>query len=174
MEKYLEILKYILPAGVVLLSNYLIIKSFFDKEAAKRRFELKYNNQKLISPIRLQAYERMILFLERMTPDSLLVRVVRPKMTTIQLQKAMLGAIRKEFEHNMSQQIYLSGASWEAVKNAKESIIKLINTVASKQNYNTPATQFSTIMIKMYASIEVSPIDTAINLLKDEVHEELL
>jgi len=174
MEEYLDILKYILPALIVLVSNYFIIKTFFDKDATKRRFELKYNNQKLISPVRLQAYERMILFLERISPDSLVVRTARPKMTTAQMQKALLGAVRKEFEHNMSQQIYISVETWEAVKAAKESIIKLINTAASKQNASSPANVFSSIVIKMYASIEESPTETAINMLKDEVHEELL
>jgi len=174
MEEYLDILKYILPAVIVLVSNYFIIKTFFDKDATKRRFELKYNNQKLISPIRLQAYERMILFLERISPDSLVIRIARPKMTTAQMQKALLAAIRKEFEHNMSQQIYVSVETWNAVKTAKESIIKLINTAASKQNLSAPANVFNSIIIKMYASIEESPTEMAINMLKDEVHEELL
>ncbi len=116
----------------------------------------------------------MILFLERISPDSLVIRVARPKMTTAQMQKALLSAIRKEFEHNMSQQIYVSGETWEAVKTAKESVIKLINTAASKQNYNSPANIYSSIIIKMYASIDDSPTEMAINMLKDEVHEELL
>lgn len=174
MEEYLEILKYILPAVVVLASNYFIVKHFFQKDESKRRFELKYNNQKIISPIRLQAYERMILFLERITPESLVVRTQSVVMNNAQLQRALLASIRKEFEHNMSQQIYITGESWEAIKNAKESIVKLINTAASKQDSKAPATHLSSIIIKMYASIEESPIDVALNKLKDEVHEEIL
>ena len=174
MKEFLEILKYILPSLVVLLTTFVILKTFFDKEKAKRRFELRHNNQKIITPIRLQAYERMILFLERISPESLVLRVQNPTMSVIQLQKKLLSTIRSEFAHNLSQQIYVSAESWEAVKTAKESIVKLINLTSSKHSANKSASELSRIIIHLYAKIDNSPTDNAIIILKTEIQDAIL
>ena len=174
MKEFLEILKYILPSLVVLLTTFVILKSFFDKEKAKRRFELQHNSQKIIIPIRLQAYERMILFLERISPESLVLRVQNPQMSVIQLQKKLLSTIRSEFAHNLSQQIYVSMESWEAVKTAKESIVKLINLASSKHQANKSASELSRIIIHLYAKIDNPPTANAIKILKQEIQEIIL
>ena len=174
MDDFLEILKYTLPSIVVFVTSLLIIKSYHDKEKAKRRFELRVNNQKLITPIRLQAYERMVLFLERIAPEILVVRVQKPNMTIRELQKSLLSIIRSEFQHNLSQQIYITVDTWETIKLAKDSVSKLIYTATSKQKPEDPAAKMSQIIIQMYASVDDNPTDKAIKALKDEVHDLIL
>ena len=174
MKDILEILKYILPSLVVFLTAFLVMKSYNDKEKAKRRFDLRINNQKLITPIRLQAYERMILFLERISPEILVVRVQKPNMRIKELQKALLSIIRTEYQHNLSQQIYITYDAWIAIKTAKDSIVKLIYTATSKQDPNALATNMSKIIIQMYASVKDNPTDNAIKILKEEVHDLIL
>ena len=173
MKEFLEILKYTLPSIIVFLTAFLTIKSFLNKDKARRKFELMLNNQKFITPIRLQAYERLIIFLERINPDSLIVRVQKPRMSVKQLQVELIKTIRSEYEHNLSQQVYVSNEAWEAVEMAKESIVKLIYVDASKQRAMASVSELSQIIIKIYASTDKSPTATAINLLKNEIFEIL-
>ncbi len=114
-----EILKYTLPALIVFLTAVFMMRYYMNKEIRERKTDLVIRNQQTITPLRLQAYERMALFLERITPESLLMRVNQPGLTSQQLQSQLLTIIRAEFEHNLSQQIYITAQAWEVVKNAK-------------------------------------------------------
>ena len=98
----LEILKYTLPSLIVFFTAFFVLREMIKKDQQKQRFEMLLQGQKTILPIRLQAYERLTLFLERITPDSLLLRTSKPGMNVGQLQHALLSAIRAEYEHNMS------------------------------------------------------------------------
>lgn len=169
----LEIIKYILPSIIVFLTSYLIIRAFLEKDERKRRFEYNINNQKIITPLKLQAYERVILFLERTAPEALIIRTQQGGMSAKNLQSALLNTIRTEFEHNLSQQIYVSHDSWEAVKSAKESIIKLINSASMRLNENAKAMELSKIIIEMYLSVEDSPTNRAIEILKEEIQNTI-
>ncbi len=171
---WLEYGKILLPALAVLAGTYLAIKAFLDRETDKQKLELKLLNHKIITPLRLQAYERLTLFLERIKPESLLPRVYSPQMTVPELHKALLQTIRSEFEHNLSQQIYVSDEAWEMVKIAKESILKLINTAAGSKKATKNTQEYSKTIIEAYASVENSPIDVAIEKLKEEIHTQLL
>ncbi len=81
-------------------------------------------------PLRLQAYERLILYLERISPDSLVMRMSRSNLSVAQFQNELVTSVRTEFEHNLAQQTYISSQSWEKVKSARNSIIKLISESA--------------------------------------------
>jgi len=168
-----EILKYILPALIVFITSYLTIRTFLEKDERKQRHELNLNNQKLITPLKLQAYERIILFLERITPESLLIRVATGGIDVKTLQSFLLQTIRQEFEHNLSQQIYVSPQAWDAVKTAKESIINLINTASMRLTEGATPMEFSKTIIEMYLSVDESPSMYAINKIKQEIQEIL-
>jgi len=169
----LEILKYVIPALVVLGASYLTIKQMHDRELSHRKIDLALGNQKIITPMRMAAIERIVLFLERITPESIVGRVLQPNMTCIELQMALLTTIRAEFEHNLSQQIYVSEKSWEAVKAAKESMLQLINTVAQRFENTAKASEMGTMMIQMYAQVEETPLENALLVVKSEVAQIL-
>ncbi len=169
MNELLDILKYILPSLVVFAAVYFVIRSFLDNDSNKRTLEIKMANQSTITPIRLQAYERVVLFLERINPNSLILRVSRKEYNVFQLQSVLIKTIREEFEHNLSQQIYISNKSWEVVKKTKEDIIKLINTAAASINDDADSADLATKIIEMNL-INNKPIVTpALELLKSEV-----
>ncbi len=171
MAEFLEILKYIVPALVVFLTSYLILKKFLDKEERKMRHEYNLRSEQFTIPVRLQAYERIILFLERISPESLILRVNKTGMTSKQLQGALLSAIRSEYEHNMSQQIYISPAAWNVVKNARSNLIKIINVSASSVDPESPSMKLSKVILENIMDAEDSPVDTAIDHVKKEVRE---
>src|SRR3569832_2104516 len=98
MDDAFEILKIILPSGIVFLTTYYLVKNFLDHENRKRVVDLKLANQTLITPIRLQAYERVILFLERINPNSMVMRLNKTG-SAVNFQSEILKTIRSEFEH---------------------------------------------------------------------------
>ncbi|MEI6124093.1 MAG: hypothetical protein WCQ95_10765 [Bacteroidota bacterium] len=171
MEELLDILKYILPSGVVFATAYFLFRQYLDSDNRKKLLELKMNNQGLIAPIRLQAYERVILFLERVSPGSLVLRVSAPGMSAFQFQTALIENIREEFEHNLSQQIYLTSTSWELARNAKEEMIKLVNIAASKLNDSANATDLGSVIFELSMQKEKLPVQAAIAYIKSEVRQ---
>ena len=167
-----EILKYTIPALIVLLTAYVVMKSFLEKEREQLKFQLRKETDKKLLPIKLQAYERLVLLMERISPEHLIPRVYKKNMTPEQFHYALISTIRQEYEHNLSQQIYVSNEAWQAVKSAKENIVKLINTVASDPKAKESSQLMSRIIIETYNSLETTPTEAAINILKNEVQEK--
>jgi hypothetical protein len=169
METLADILKITIPALIVFLTAWVLLRNMIRNDQDKRRQELILQNSRTVTPIKLQAYERIVLFLERISFESLLVRVSSPDMTANQLHSALLNSIRSEFEHNLSQQIYMSPKAWEVVKNARSNMIKLINTEAEKLPENTTAMFLSKQLLEKVMELEQEPTRAAIDYLKGEI-----
>ena len=99
----------------------------------------------------MQAYERLVLFLERMNPDNLVLRCYEPTMDSKLLKDVMVQNIRNEFEHNLSQQLYISNEAWALIKNAKEEMISTINTVFTKEEKTITPTGFAGKLFEQFA-----------------------
>lgn len=171
METLIEILKYTLPALIVLIFTYLIIGRLLNAEQARRKTETVLNNHKLVTPIRLQAYERMVLFLERISLQSIVIRLQKSDMSSQDLQNALLKSIRSEFEHNVAHQLYISDKAWEMIKSAKEQLTRMINQTALQVKPDSPAINFSKMLLEKAMDIEKDPIRNAILYLKGEIRE---
>jgi len=171
METFAEILKYILPSVVVLLAVWYLIKAFLDQEMKKLERLQKSDLQRAALPVRMQAYERLVLLLERMQPAGLLIRVNVPGMNTALFHAALIQAIREEFEHNLSQQLYVSAEAWEMVKAAREEAIRLINSVASKIPQDAPTTELAQQILVQDMEQSQAVTDKAIAFLKKEANE---
>lgn len=167
--EFIDILKIVLPALIVLLTAYLMINKLFQNEESRRNYELKKNSQSTITPIRLRAYERLILVLERTTPSTLILNVAKPGMTNMQLHAELLATLRQEFSHNLSQQVYVSDEIWDYIRGTQESLLQLINTCASKCNSNESASALAELIIQVYGSSNQTPTELAIEKLKKEV-----
>lgn len=168
MTDFIEVLKYSAPLIVLLIAVLLILKHFSDKEKTKQKFDLIRMNNKLITPVRIQAYERIILLLERIKPDAVALRVQKTNFTATQMQILMLETIRKEFNHNLSQQIYLTDETWSAIVNAKEQVSRLINLTGTNMSKESKAGEFTRALIEMYNDFETKPIENTIRLVKKE------
>src|ERR1035437_4381837 len=112
MNTLLEILKYTLPAFIVLVSSYLIVKKFLVSQNQRKQLALFQDAQDITLRLRLQAYERLVMFIERIDPRMIITRLYDPSMTVQDLQHTIVSTIRAEFEHNLSQQIYVSKNVW--------------------------------------------------------------
>ncbi len=171
METFLEILKYTIPALIVFFTAYFSIRMMIKNDQRKRDFELVIKNKNIVTPIRLQAYERMSLFLERISPDNLVMRLNKSKMTVKQLQNEMLRTIRSEFDHNLSQQIYISPQTWQVIKNSRENVVKLINNAAQKHKPDDPAIKLSQSILERVMEQDQGPTQMALSYLKKEVQQ---
>lgn len=167
----MEILKYILPALVVLLTAYLLIDKLLRSEEKRRNYELSKMASSTVIPIRLRAYERLILVLERTTPSNLIVSVAKPGMSNLDLQTQLLATIRQEFAHNFSQQIYVGDDAWNAMRSAQESLLRLVNSTAADCKPNDSASILAELIIQVYNTSENTPSEIAMSKLKMEVRK---
>jgi hypothetical protein len=169
MEAFKEVLLITIPALLVCLTAWLILNNLFRNDQERRKQELLLSNTKTVTPIRLQAYERIVLFLERTSLESMIVRVSSPELSAAQLHSALLSAIRSEFEHNLSQQIYMSPQAWEVVKSARTNMIKIINTEAEKMAPNSTGLALSKRLLESVMEMDKEPTRVAIEFIKAEV-----
>ena len=171
MDVVIEFAKILIPAGLVLYAMFLVVKSFLNKEFNEKMVDIKMNNTKIVLPIRLQAYERMCLFLERMSPSSLIPRLNVGELTSSEFHAVLLNEIREEYNHNVSQQVYMSEEAWEMVKNAKEDLIVTINNPASEFVEENESLELSRKIFEIYMNKDPDPIVTALNFIKSEIKE---
>lgn len=172
--------------SVILLIVVLVMPYFFSKQNQKVietiislqetiRAQLesgrKQENDKRMLGLKLQAYERAALFLERINPVNIIPRLLKAGLKSSQLEKLLVDSIREEYEHNMSQQLYISDTSWDQVKLAKESIIKLINTSATTVDNNAPGTDLAKEMLTKGADNEINTIYKALAFLKSDLQK---
>jgi hypothetical protein len=171
MKDFIEILKITLPSIIMLIAVYYIVGGFLRNNENRQKLKAIHGNQKLITPVRLQAYERLVLLLERISPESLVMRADYPGKTCEQLHTELLQAIRAEFEHNLSQQLYVSVEAWDSVRNAKNYTVTLINTAAKDVEDGAPAIELSRRILDMSVELEQPITGKAINELKREIQQ---
>ena len=169
MDILADILKITIPALIVFFMAWVLLRNMIKNDQDKRRQELILQNSRTVTPIKLQAYERIVLFLERISLESLLVRVSSADMTAAQLHSAILNAIRSEFEHNLSQQIYMSPQAWEVVKNARSNMIKIVNTEVEKLPPGSTGMSLSKQLLEKIMELEKEPTRAAIDYVKNEI-----
>lgn len=169
IQPFFEILKYTLPAIVVLIAAANIIKRFLNADVKSRQLEMLHNNQETTVRLRLQALERLVLYVERISPRQLVPRVYQPGMTVADLQGVLIYSIRSEFEHNLSQQIYVSRRVWDMVRNAKEQELNMINNIAKELNPEEPAKELHKRMVDYVLTVEGDlPTDAALQVIHEE------
>jgi hypothetical protein len=169
MDIITELLRILLPAGLVLYGMFLTVRSFLDKEFERKLIELKVKNTDIVLPIRLQAYERMCLFLERISPNSLIRRVNNSEYNATELHGLLLNEIREEYSHNVSQQVYMSDEAWTQVRSAMEEVIVLINDSASGVQPDARSIELAKRIFEQMIGQNIDPTARALKFIKDEI-----
>lgn len=174
MEEVLEIAKYTIPSIVVGAVAYLMMKQFLENQkptiAPTPQPEATQKNGSLTT-VRMQAYERLTLFLERIDPNSLIVRVHRPGMTAKQLQNELLMNIRNEYEHNSTQQLYVSSEVWEKITASKDAVIQVVNLASQKMTDQSSGLDLSGVLIEIIGRSGVHPTKGALEAVKVEARK---
>jgi len=169
MEMLGMILIALIPSGAVLVVVYLFLKKQSEKEIGSLSIQLKKERQSFFLEPRVDAYQRAVLLMERITPQNLVMRIFAPDLTAQQFQSKLLDAIRQEFDHNVAQQIFISTASWEMVKKSKEETVKIINVAAGQMKEDAKAMELSSKIFEVVAEIGDLPTEITIKVLKEDL-----
>lgn len=170
-DKILELAFYTLPALITGGVAYYLFNSYFKDQQNTRRWLVQKENQKLSLPIRLQAYERLTLFLERINPAKLIVRIAPLSDNKVEYQNLLIQHIEQEFEHNLAQQIYISDNTWTIILTAKNTTIQIIRKSANKESV-TSSHQLREAVLNELLDSE-APSSIALSYLKNEVSDIL-
>ncbi len=172
-----QAIPYILLACVLFGGFWLILHTQFRNEEKKRQWELKRESQKAISPIRLRAYERLALLLERTKPEHMIVELQKQYPEAMatwsvgQVQQYMLQTLRAEFDHNQSQQVYVSDEVWDMIINARDQMGAFIISIAAQIPPDATVQQYITALLTAYSSNGTTPTEKALEELKNEAKE---
>ena len=171
MDALIEFIKILVPASIVLYGAYLLVRMFIQKEVNLKKLEVRSKSIETVLPNRLQAYERMALFLERISPQNLLVRLSTVGMTSKEFHQLLLSEIRNEYNHNVAQQVYISEDVWNLIKNAKEDLILSINDAAGEMILESTSLDLSRKIFEKSINKQVDPIAHALSELKKEIQQ---
>lgn len=169
MDALIEFGKILIPASIVLYAAYLLVRSFTQKEIDLKRLEVRARSIETVLPSRLHAYERMTLFLERMAPQNLLVRLNTGTMPAREFHHLLLNEVRNEYNHNVSQQVYIGEEVWELIKNAKEDLIVTINDSASEMGEGATSLDLAKKIFEKNMQKTIDPLAHALSELKREI-----
>jgi thiaminase len=167
--EYQVLLVTLLIVGIITFGVYLTITTVANKIFEKQKWNIRSKNIEITLPLRLQAYERMCLFLERITPSNLLLRLVPSAMSALELQQILLQEIRDEYNHNVAQQLYISTHAWEQITNAMNETVAVINQAASEVSGEAPPSDLAKKIFSHVIEKETQPAAHALKVLKEEI-----
>lgn len=166
-DKIFEILAYTLPSVITGGLAYYFFNMHTKNEEGRRRYLIHKEAQKNALPLRLQAYERLTLFLERISPAKLLIRIAPQSSNKSDYEDYLVSQIEVEYEHNLAQQIYISGESWDIVTTAKNATIQMIRNTTADPSVTTAQELREKILGNLFD--RQTPSSVGIAQLKNEV-----
>ncbi len=163
----LSYVAYLLPAIVVGIVAYYFFKGHIKNEEGRRRYLIQKEAQNQILPLRLQAYERITLYLERIDLTKLILRIKPFSDFSEDYEKLLIDTIEQEFEHNISQQIYVSSECWNLVRATKNATIRVIRQAVAKEK---DVDKMREMLLKNFID-ELTPSQKGLSYVKNEVAE---
>ncbi len=169
MEVFLELIKYTVPSIIVLVFTMILVRWFLKSENERRRQELILVRNKESLPLKISAYERLTLFLERISAESIVIREQPNTRTVKELHSKLLSAIRTEYEHNLAMQVHLPPSTWLLVRNAKEEMIRTINISADMLKPGDASMALGKTVLEQYPNNAAYHVKKALDGLKSDV-----
>ena len=168
-DRVVDLFMFMIPSLVVGILAYYFFKEHTKNEDGRRRYLLKKDLEVTALPLRLQAYERMALYLERISPNKLLIRVVPASSNKEEYEALLIQAIEQEFEHNLAQQIYISEKCWSIISAAKNATIQLIRKASLLKKTAHADKLREGILTEMME--RRAPSDAALSFIKEEIRD---
>lgn len=170
-ENLINVLVLFIGLSSAFVLIYTLVKKDLHRYFNLKAFELNKENRAHLLPLRLQAHERLILFVDRINPANLLVRVHQKGINVSALQATILAEISTEYQHNVTQQLYVDSDTWEVVKKLKLDTVAMIGNAAQGVTGDTNGVELSKAILQHMASIEQNPYDLTIELIKRDIHK---
>jgi len=170
-----QIALIVVPAGAVMLTAIYFLRKQTENQVREAKIELantlKTQRQEFFLPSRAEAYQRSVLFLERIHPNSLVMRLQNPGLPAMAFQVKLLETIREEYEHNIAQQLFVSQQAWDMVKKSKEETIKIINLAGKQMDATSMSMDLSAKIFEIVGEIGELPSEITVGILKNELQE---
>ena len=170
-----QIALIVVPAGAVMLTAIYFLRQQSEGKVRDAKIELtqtlKKQRQEFFLPSRLEAYQRSVLLLERIHPNSLVMRLQNPGLPAMAFQVSLLEAIREEYEHNIAQQLFVSPAAWEMVRKSKEETLKIIHLAGTQMGPTSMSVDLSAKIFEIVGEVGQLPSEITVEILKKELQE---
>ena len=166
----IDVLGYTLAGSLVVGVAYLTFWPRYDRHVfGAKMLEMKQAERKELLPLRLQAYERLALLVERINPVNLVVRLHDPGLNAKDFQQLLLQEIRSEYEHNVTQQLYVTDRAWEITRGLKDRTMALVRNASAGLADTATARDLSTVLLSHLAQLEEDPYRLALHTIKNEL-----
>lgn len=167
----IDILKYTVSGCLIVIGAYFLFNNKFQNSTTNKLSNLDKPLSKDIVALKLQAFERLTLFIERINPLNIFVRLHQPGMLVKEMQGLILAEIRAEYQHNITQQLYVNTDTWTLIKRVKDDTIGIVNAVAQQLDTQATAIELSKLVFNRLSSLEESPYEIALRVIKTEMEE---
>lgn len=158
-------------SSITVAFAWYLIRNEVQKYFSLKSFEARKEERSHLLPLRLQAHERMIIFIERINPANLLVRLHQQGISAKELQAVILTEIRTEYQHNVTQQLYVGPASWNVLRKLKEDTIAMLNNAVAGLPADASGIDLSRKILEHMATIAENPYDLTLELIQKDIHQ---
>ncbi|MES2417017.1 MAG: hypothetical protein V4541_02455 [Bacteroidota bacterium] len=165
------VLMLAIGGSIVVIVAYFLVKNDIQNYFRWKHIVANKDNSATLLPLRLQAHERLIVFIERINPPNLFLRLHQPGIGIKELQTLVLNEIRAEYQHNITQQLYVSAIAWDVVRKLKDDTIAMVNNVVQGLPAEATGVELSKKVLQHMSTIEENPYELTANLLKREIHQ---
>ncbi len=166
----LDLFKYILAGCAVAgIANWMFWTKYNNHVFRLKMLEARHAAKKEVLPLRLQAYERLVLLIERINPAHAAVRLHQPGLGASKFEQLLIEEIRAEYQHNITQQLYVSDVAWSVTERVKDNTVALIRNAATGLSAGATAKELSTVLLAHIAALDANPYDMALKTIKSEL-----
>lgn len=156
---------------IALIAIYYVLKNDIQRFFNLKTIEINKESRANILPLRLQAHERLIIFVDRINPANLLVRLHQQGIGIGTLQAGILNEVRSEYQHNITQQLYVDSITWNVVRKLKDDTIAMINNAVQGIPADANGIELSKAILQHMAGIDENPYDLTIELIKKDIQK---
>ena len=167
----LDILKYTVSGLGVVWIAFFLIKPYLDKSERIQLLEFKKSVANNTLPLRLQAYERIILFMERINPENLLIRLNATGYSAAELHNLIITEVRSEYQHNTTQQVYVTSRAWGIAKRVKDDTLNLVSGAIKTLPETASGLDLSRVVLVTLSQMENNPYEIGAELIRKDLEE---
>ena len=166
----LDIFKYVLAGCAVAgVANWMFWTKYNSHVFRLKTWEAGHAAKKDVLPLRLQAYERLVLLIDRINPANAVVRLQNPGLDAKAFEHLLIEEIRAEYQHNITQQLYVSDVAWSVTERVKENTVSLIRNAGAGLPSDATAKELSTVLLAHTAALDENPYEIALKTIKNQL-----
>ncbi|TDQ10376.1 DUF7935 family protein [Pedobacter metabolipauper] len=166
-----EVATTALSGVIILIAGYSLLKNDIQRYFKLRFASVRADENSQLLTLRLQAYERLTVFIERINPANLFLRLHQQGISVYDMQSNILNEIRSEYQHNVAQQLYINATTWKVISSLKDDTLAMVNNAVAGLPENSAGVDLSKKVLQHMAGMTDNPYDLTLNLIKKDIHQ---